>query len=78
VLDSDAVGDSKINSAKGIAYLYLNMKRFEESKYYYQRASGLDPSDPEPYYFIGVIDWTDSYQPRMEDVPSSACGQKKT
>ena len=29
-------------------------------------ASELDPNDPEPYYSIGVIDWTSCYQPRME------------
>jgi tetratricopeptide (TPR) repeat protein len=67
VLDSDAVRSSRINSAKGIAYLYLNMKKFEDSKKYYQMASGLDPKDPEAYYSIGVIDWTECYQPRMEE-----------
>jgi tetratricopeptide (TPR) repeat protein len=66
VLDSDAVGDSKINSAKGIGNLYLNMKKFEDSKKYYQMASDLDPNDPEPFYSVGVIDWTQCYQPRME------------
>jgi tetratricopeptide (TPR) repeat protein len=66
VLDSEPVGDSKLNSAKGIAYLYLNMKKFDDSKKYYQMASGLDPNDPEPYYSMGVIDWTQCYQPRME------------
>ncbi len=30
-------------------------------------ASELDPNDPEPYYSIGVIDWTACYQPRMEE-----------
>ncbi len=67
VLDSDTVRSSRINSAKGIAYLYLNMKKFEDSKKYYEMASGLDPNDPEPYYSIGVIDWTECYQPRMEE-----------
>ena len=67
VLDSDAVGSSRLNSAKGIAYLYLNMKKFEDSKKYYQMTSDLDPGDPEPYYSIGVIDWTECYQPRMEE-----------
>jgi len=66
VLDSEPVGDSKINSAKGIAYLYLNMKKFDDSKKYYQMASGLDPDDPETYYSMGVIDWIRCYQPRME------------
>jgi tetratricopeptide (TPR) repeat protein len=67
VIDSDAVRSSRINSTKGIAYLYLNMKKFEDSKKYYQMAVDLDPKDPEPYYSIGVIDWTECYQPRMEE-----------
>jgi tetratricopeptide (TPR) repeat protein len=66
VLDSDAMVAAKIDSTKGIAYLYLNMKRFDDAKQYYQKASGLDPNDPEPYYSMGVIDWTLCYQPRME------------
>src|SRR3989475_3891231 len=56
-----------INSVKGIAYLYLQMKKFDEAKQYYRKASELDPNDPEAYYSIGVIDWTQSYQPRMEE-----------
>src|ERR1700704_2430692 len=56
-----------INSVKGIAYLYLQMKRFDLAKEYYKKASELDPNDPEPYYSIAVIDWTQSYQPRMEE-----------
>jgi tetratricopeptide (TPR) repeat protein len=55
-----------INSVKGIAYLYLQMKRFNDAKDYYRKAIAMDPNDPEPYYSIGVIDWTQSYQPRME------------
>ena len=66
VLNSDAGGSSKPNAAKGIAYLYLNMKKFEDAKDYSGKASGFDPNDPEPYYSIGVIDWTQCYQPRME------------
>ncbi|HXW93302.1 MAG TPA: tetratricopeptide repeat protein [Terriglobales bacterium] len=55
-----------INSVKGIAYLYLQMKKFDDAKDYYRKAIAMDPNDPEPYYSIGVIDWTQSYQPRME------------
>ncbi len=69
VLNSDAGGSSKPNAAKGIAYLYLNMKKFEDAKDYYEKASGFDPNDPEPYYSIGVIDWTQCYRPRMEARP---------
>ena len=56
-----------VNSVKGIAYLYLQMKKFEDAKQYYRKASELDRNDPEAYYSIGVIDWTQSYQPRMEE-----------
>jgi tetratricopeptide (TPR) repeat protein len=67
VLDSPgAARDQKVNSAKGIAYLYLNQKKWDEAKKYYRMASDMDPNDPEPYYSVGVIDWTASYQPRME------------
>jgi hypothetical protein len=27
----------------------------------------VDPNDAEPYYSVGVIDWTACYQPRMEE-----------
>ena len=66
VIDANPSRDQKVNSAKGIAYLYLNMKKWDEAKKYYRMASELDPNDPEPYYSVGVIDWTACYQPRME------------
>jgi tetratricopeptide (TPR) repeat protein len=67
VLEMNAARDQKVNSAKGIAYLYLNMKRFDDAKKYYRMAADVDPNDPEPYYSVGVIDWTACYQPRMEE-----------
>src|SRR5205807_4441800 len=67
VIDANPSRDQKVNSAKGIAYLYLNEKKWDDAKKYYRMASDLDPNDPEPYYSIGVIDWTASFQPRMEE-----------
>jgi len=61
------VDPKNINSIKGIAYLYLNEKKWDDAKKYYRMASDLDPNDPEPYYSVGVIDWTACYQPRMEE-----------
>jgi tetratricopeptide (TPR) repeat protein len=55
-----------INSVKGIAFLYLQAKKFDKAKEYYKRAVDIDPNDPESYYSVAVIDWTQSYQPRME------------
>jgi tetratricopeptide (TPR) repeat protein len=54
-------------AVKGVAYLYLQMKKFDDAKEYYRKATELDPEDPESYYSIGVIDWTETYQPRQEE-----------
>ena len=45
VLEQDP---KNINSIKGIAYLYLQMKKFDMAKDFYKRASSADPNDPEP------------------------------
>lgn len=67
VIDANPSREQKVTSAKGIAYLYLNMKKWDDAKKYYRMASDLDPNDAEPYYSVGVIDWTACYQPRMEE-----------
>jgi tetratricopeptide (TPR) repeat protein len=64
VLQVDA---KNINSIKGIAYLYLQMKKFDLAKEFYKKASEADPNDAEPYYSVAVIDWTQTYQPRQEE-----------
>ena len=53
VIDANPSRDQKVNSAKGIAYLYLNEKKWDDAKKYYRMASDLDPNDPEPYYSVG-------------------------
>jgi tetratricopeptide (TPR) repeat protein len=58
---------NNINSIKGIAYIYLQMKKFDDAKDYYRKATQADPNDPEAYYSVAVIDWTQTYQPRMEE-----------
>ncbi|HTS71883.1 MAG TPA: tetratricopeptide repeat protein [Terriglobia bacterium] len=40
-----------------IAQIYYNEKDFDEAKKYNERRIELQPNDPEPYYWIGVIDW---------------------
>jgi tetratricopeptide (TPR) repeat protein len=61
------VDPRNINSIKGIAYLYLQMKKFDLAKEFYKKASEVDPNDPEPYYSVAVIDWTQTYLPRQEE-----------
>jgi tetratricopeptide (TPR) repeat protein len=41
-------------------------KKFEESKSYHKRHIELKPNDPEPYYWIGVIDWTLAFRANGE------------
>ena len=55
-----------LNAIKGIAYLYLQMKNYDQAKEFYRKATQEDPNDPESYYSVAVIDWTQTYQPRME------------
>jgi len=67
VLEQNPPAEQKVHSLKGIASLYFNMKKMPEAKEYYRKVTELDSNDPEPYYSIAVIDWTESYQPRQEE-----------
>ena len=62
VLEMDA---SNLGSISGIASLYFQMKRMDDAKDFYKKQIALDQANPEPYYSVGVIDWTQTYQPRM-------------
>jgi hypothetical protein len=62
VLDVNPKRDQKLTSLKGIASLYFNMKKWNETKEYHHKVAELDPNDPEAYYSIGVVDWTEAYQ----------------
>ncbi len=67
VLDTHPARDLQITSLKGIASLYFNMKKLDQAKEYNHKVADMDPNDPEAFYSIGVIDWTQTYQPRMEE-----------
>jgi len=41
-------------------------KKFNESRTYHQKHIELRPQDPEPYYWIAVIDWTFAYRTNRE------------
>jgi tetratricopeptide (TPR) repeat protein len=40
--------------------------KIEESKTYHESHIRIKPDDPEPYYWVGVIDWTLSWQANRE------------
>ena len=67
VLDADKGNkNTKLLSLKGLASIYFNMKKFDQAKEYDKQAIEVDPNDPDNYYSVAVIDWTQSYVPRME------------
>jgi tetratricopeptide (TPR) repeat protein len=59
VLQSDP---KNVTSLKGIAFLYMQQKKFDEAREYYRKAIEADPNDPETYYSLGVTDWTQAFK----------------
>jgi tetratricopeptide (TPR) repeat protein len=62
-----ALDPKNVIAMKGLASLNFNLKKFEEGKSYYRQASQVDPLDPEAFYSIAVVDWTQSYKRRMDE-----------
>jgi len=67
-----AADPNNISAIDGIGSILFNMagtpytpERFLESKTYHMKHIALKPEDPEPYYWIGVIDWTLSYRDNL-------------
>jgi tetratricopeptide repeat protein len=60
------IDSNNLTAIDGIGSLLFQMagtppvdeKGFEDSKTFHQRHIQIKPDDPEPYYWIGVIDWT--------------------
>jgi tetratricopeptide (TPR) repeat protein len=70
VLEKDP---KNLNAIDGIGSILFQMagtpykpEMFEESKKYHQMHIQLHPNDPEPYYWIGVIDWTLAFRGNAE------------
>jgi tetratricopeptide (TPR) repeat protein len=58
VLTMDPQNTTAIASA---AQIYYQMKDFDKAKEYQRRRLDLEPNNPEPYYWIGVINWALCY-----------------
>ena len=70
VLDSDPENMLAVSS---MASLYFNMEDFDEAEQWHRKRIDLaikmvppDPQAAESYYTIGVINWTRSYEPRLQ------------
>lgn len=57
---------TNVNAVKGVAYLYLQEKQFDQAKQYYDKAVQIDPNDPESYYSVAFIDWSEAYKFRQD------------
>ena len=70
ILDIDPKNISAIDGIGSILFQMagtpFDAKRFEESKVYHQKHIDLKPDDPEPHYWIGVIDWTLAFRTNAE------------
>jgi tetratricopeptide (TPR) repeat protein len=45
-----------------IGQIYYNMKDFDKAKDFNRQRIEIEPNNPEPYYWIGVIDWAQAFQ----------------
>jgi tetratricopeptide (TPR) repeat protein len=60
------INPQSTSATKGEAIVLMQMRDLDDAKNLYHKAIDLDSSDPENYYSIGVIDWTQAYTPRMK------------
>src|SRR3977135_649472 len=68
-----SVDPNNISAIDGIGSITLikagppyKRRRVQDSKTYHMKHIALKPEDPEPYYWIGVIDWTLTYRSNLE------------
>jgi tetratricopeptide (TPR) repeat protein len=70
VLDKDPNNLSAVDGIGSILFQMsgqpFNPEKFQESKTFHQKHIDLKPTDPEPYYWIGVIDWTLAFRGNAE------------
>jgi tetratricopeptide (TPR) repeat protein len=51
-----------VGSITGTAWLYMQMHKWDQARDYYQRALKIEPNNPDLYYSIGFVDWSESYE----------------
>lgn len=66
VLSKDAENLSAIDGIGSILYNMggtpFDSNKFEESRTFHQKHIQIKPTDPEPYYWVGLINWTLSFR----------------
>ena len=62
VLNDDPSELERYKSVVPIASLSFNLKRFDQSREYYEKAIALKPDEARNYFSIAVIDWTEAHK----------------
>lgn len=57
---------SNANAIASIAQIYYNMKDFDNAKKYQRQLVQIQPDNPDPYHWIGMIDWGICYPKQMD------------
>jgi len=66
VLSSDPGESDRYKCVVPIASLNFNLKRFDVSREYYEKAIELNSSDAHNYFMIGLMDWTEAHADRVK------------
>lgn len=64
---------NNLSAIDGLGAILFNMggtpfdpQKLADSKFYHEKHIALRPGDPEPYYWVGVIDWSVAYRFNMD------------
>jgi tetratricopeptide repeat protein len=60
------VDPQNVNAIGSIAAIYYNLQDFDKAKDYQRKRMQIQPNDPEPHYWVGVIDWAICYPKDMQ------------
>jgi tetratricopeptide (TPR) repeat protein len=59
--------DPKNTAALGsIGNIYYEMHNYDQAKAYQEKVMQIEPTNPDPYYWLGVIDWYQTYPRTMK------------
>ena len=53
-----------------ITSLYLNQKKWDEARQWYERMAALQPGNADAYYALGFIEWSRSYPAYLRTLES--------
>ena len=56
-----ALDPKNVTAIASTALIYYQMKNFDKAKEFQRQRLELEPNNPEPYYWIGVINWAICY-----------------